>query len=94
MPRAKNNLIDDVKTFAKKFIDTAIYTSIEWEVKEQGNYSFGDIILVAEGELNHVLNGYTVNKSALNKLNDIAKKHGYYIEQGYSWSWHFVKLAF
>ena len=94
MPRAKNNLIDDVKTFAKKFIDTGIYNSVEWHIKEQGNYSFGDIILVAEGELNHVLNGYTVNKSPLNKLNDIAKKHGYYIEQGYSWSWHFVKLAF
>jgi len=94
MPRVKNNLIDDVKTFAKKFIDTAIYTSFEWEAKEQGNYSFGDIILVAEGELNHVLNGYTTNKSQLNKLNSIAKKHGYYIEQGYSWSWHFVKLAF
>lgn len=85
-------LTKDLKKFTSKFIDVTIYSIEEWNIKENNNSNFGQIVLTCEGELNHILNGYTNDKKTLNRLKDIAKKHGFYIEQGFSWSWHFVEI--
>ena len=50
------------------------------------------LTLVAEGELNHILNGYRPGLARdvkLADLNAFAERHGLFVEQGYGWSWHF-----
>jgi hypothetical protein len=50
--------------------------------------------LAAEGELYNIMNGHykgKANDNVRNRLHKIAEKHGYYIEQGYHWSWHFIE---
>jgi hypothetical protein len=89
-------LIADVKKFIKKYKDAKVLTNAEWESKGEKMCDNAMLHLTAEGELNHLLNGYAHYpscKKADLKLNAIAKKHGFWIEHGYAWSWHFYPLA-
>ena len=93
----KTDLLSDVKKFASKFIDTWVYTSKEWCKKESSAPYYllaGGVVLAAEGELYNIMNGHykgKANDNVRTRLHKIAEKHGYYIEQGYHWSWHFIE---
>lgn len=89
MIKIKNDLLEDVKKFIGKYIDTKAYTKEEWQKKESLMH-FGEVVFVAEGELYHALNGQHGRKEK-DAIKKIADKHGCYIEQGFHWSWHFCK---
>lgn len=89
MIKTEDKLFKDVQAYVSKFIDTKVYSREQWEKKESTMF-FGEVIFVAEGELSYALNGQhgLKEKAAIKK---IAEKHGCYIEQGFLWSWHFIK---
>lgn len=90
MIKTRDKLLADVKKFVSKYCDTAVYTAEEWKNKESQCH-FGEVVFVAEGELSYALNGQHGRKEK-DAIIKIARKHQCYIEQGFSWSWHFCSV--
>lgn len=90
MIKTRDKLLADVQKFISKFPDTAVYTQEQWQKKESQCF-FGEVVFVAEGELYYALNGQHGRKEK-DAIIKIARKHQCYIEQGFSWSWHFCSV--
>jgi len=92
--KEEEKLFNRVKRFASAYEDTHVFTAAQWAIKEEENL-FGEVVLVAEGELYHLLNVTNSRTAVRNKmrkkLNKILEKYDYYVEQGFHWSWHFCK---
>jgi hypothetical protein len=75
-----------------RYRDARVYTRAEWAARNEPIGNGSVLTLVAEGELNHILNGYRPGLARdvkLADLNAFAERHGLFVEQGYGWSWHF-----
>lgn len=85
----------DIQSEIVEYIDVNVYDCESWKKRNESIGSSSVCTLVAEGKLNHILNGYIKPSGkdlTLEILQKIAKKHGCYVEQGYAWSWHFYPI--
>jgi len=91
------DLLKDVSKFVSKYNDTHTYSQIEWLARGEDMCANAEVSFVAEGELYHLLNGTNQrsvgHKKTWAKLKKIADKYNCYVEQGFSWSWHFIKVV-
>ena len=85
----------DIQSEIVEYIDVNVYDCESWKKRNESIGYSSVCTLVAEGKLNHILNGYIKPSGkdlTLEILQKIAKKHGCYVEQGYAWSWHFYPI--
>jgi hypothetical protein len=85
-------VLDDL---ARKYDDTNVYTQEEWADRGESMGEGSVFTLVCEGELHHLLNGYGKGRAGdmtVDKLNEVARKHGFWWDRGFSWSYHFYRL--
>lgn len=75
----------------RKYIDVNFYDQPQWIARERVEPN-AHLTMCAEGVLYELLNGYRKPGRydlTLTNLNEIAAKYGYYVDQHFSWSWHF-----
>lgn len=82
----------------KLWVDSAIYvngTRIHSDGRVEENIDVtkylefcnpDGVSMIFEGPLNRHINGHISGSNVYKKLDEIANKYGFYIEQGYSWS--------
>lgn len=90
-----NQLLTDLRRRTKKYMDVNFYDQAQWSVRESVELN-AHLTMCAEGLLWELLNGYRKPGRydlTLDKLNAIADKHGYVVEQYFSWSWHFHLMS-
>lgn len=85
-------LLTELQNATKHYLDVRVYDQEAWAGRGETIGRGSVLTLVAEGTLNHILNGHfrPTNFDLSNKkLDKLANKYGCYVEQGFSWSWHF-----
>jgi len=80
---AKSNHID--------LTDTAFYTPEEWKARGEVHCTKSKLVMTYEGEINHVINGYTDDPMNYATLVATLDKLGYWFECGTSWYCGFYK---
>lgn len=97
MAQTQTNSVKSLKADLDGFIAkwnlgaTKVWTSAEWKARGEKYGDNSPFILTTEDALYDSLNG-GCDGDLLNELRAIAKRHGRYIEQGYSWSLGFYKV--
>lgn len=85
-------VLDDL---ARKYDDTNVYTQEGWAARGESMGDGSVFTLVCEGELYQLLNGYSKpagDDMTVDKLNEVARKHGFWWDRGFDWSYHFYRL--
>jgi len=75
--------------------DSTMYSQDQWNArKETAVHADGFLLhITSEGPLCHLCNyGYETDQDTL-LLSKFAEHHGWVVEQGYSWSWHFMPIS-
>ena len=88
-------LKSELKGKVSRYIDTRVYDETEWAERGESVGRGSSLTLISEGELNHLLNGHArafPGDLTGQGLQELAGRHGYYVEQGFSWSWHFYPV--
>ena len=88
-------LVDDIRKAVSKYKDVFVHDKDSWMERGESIGKESLCTITAEGELYHILNGNNrpkANDMTEHKLDDIARRHGCYIEQGNSWSWPFYTI--
>jgi hypothetical protein len=66
--------------------DTTFYTPEQWAERGEAYSNHALLNLTFEGPVNHALNAYTPNSTAVvNALNEALERVGCYMELGYAW---------
>lgn len=77
------------------FFDTKVYSKQEWKDRNEqvGNNSELTITAEGSGSLSRVYNyGFKDDIKTREAFEKFVESLGYYVEQGYSWSWHLYNL--
>lgn len=72
--------------------DALFYSPEQWHARREACGVNAVFTLVAEGPLNHALNGYLTPELAC-EFYELAEEHGFWVGQGLSWSWHFYPVG-
>jgi hypothetical protein len=73
--------------------DARLYTKEEWNDRGEEYGKKADLTLTIDGSpLYRALNYGEPDWSYMEALNALAKRYGYYYEQGYAWTVHFYKV--
>lgn len=89
-------LLKEVKALLAEHLpdggDVSFYGKEAWKKKEgeDGVGSGCELAFISEGSLYHLLNGRG-GQMLFGKIQELAKRHGMYMDQGFHWSWHFFK---
>jgi len=90
-----DGLVADIKSYLKSEGiggDVTLFGKGAWAARNERVGENCELALIAEGELNHLLNGHRQGGTDVyHAIEGIAKRHGFFMEQGYSYSWHFYK---
>jgi hypothetical protein len=90
-----HKLKEAIQTWAEKntlWYDCHWYTTDQWTARREEVGLNAHLHLVAEGSLNHCLNGHYKEDSELRQeFYAIAEECRFHVEQGYSWTWHFYR---
>lgn len=76
-------------------LDTTIYSQEEWIARKEVTVSADDFQLhmTSEGPLCSLINYGFESDQDTEILDKFANHHGWFVEQGYHWSWHFMPLS-
>lgn len=75
------------------FDEATIRSREEWDAREETMGIECLLHLTSEGELYNLCNYGWETGQDTELLDNFAKHHGWFVEQGYSWSWHFMPLS-
>lgn len=78
---------------AYDFDDATIRSQEEWTDRKETMAVEFCLHLTSEGALYHLVNYGWETDQDTEILDDFARHHGWFVEQGYSWSWHFMPLS-
>lgn len=70
--------------------DLKFYSQAEWKARKEEVCDDAILHLISEGPLYSLCNGPTYYNDL---LRDFGIYHGWYVEQGYAWSWHFMPFS-
>lgn len=76
-------------------LDTTIYSQEEWVARKETAVhadSF-QLHMTSEGPLCNLINYGFESDQDTEILDKFAEHHGWFVEQGYHWSWHFMPLS-